>query len=235
MKVACIQSSYIPWKGYFDIIHDVEIFVFLDDVQMTLRDWRSRNKIKTAKGTEWLTVPVAKVTRHQLIRETLIAAGDWQRRHLKALQFNYGRAPFFQDYRLLLDWLYAQSHTNLSEFNRRATGMICEILGIKTRLLASMDLDPVGTKDDRLIDICKKLGAQTYLSGPSARDYIVAEKIEAAGIELIYKDYAGYPEYLQQYSPFSHDVTVLDVLFKCGPQAPDRIWGWRGSASLQPQ
>lgn len=229
MKVACIQSSYIPWKGYFDIIHDVDVFVFLDDVQMTMRDWRSRNKIKTAKGAEWLTVPVAKVTRQQLIHETKIAAGDWQQRHLKALQYHYGRAPFFEMYRPLLNWLYGQPHTNLSEFNRRATGMICELLGIKTRLLCSVDLKPRGTKDDRLLDICRKLGARLYLSGPSARDYIVPEKFQAAGIELAFKDYAGYPEYPQQYPPFSHEVTVLDVLFNCGPQAPFYIWGWRGA------
>ncbi len=231
MRVACIQSSYIPWKGYFDIIHDVDVFVFLDDVQMTVRDWRSRNKIKTAKGTEWLTVPVAKVQRQQLIHETQIAEGDWQQRHLKSLQHNYGRAPYFQDYRALLERLYCQPHTNLSEFNRLATSLICDLLRIKTRLICSMDLNPVGTKDDRLIDICQKLDARSYLSGPSARDYIVAEKFQAAGLKLAYKDYAGYPEHPQQYSPFSHEVTILDVLFNCGTQAPHYIWGWRANAS----
>lgn len=229
MRVACIQSSYIPWKGYFDIIHDVDVFVFLDDVQMTKRDWRTRNKIKTPKGTEWLTVPV-KGGRHQLIHEVRIAEGDWQKRHLKAFCYNYGRAPFFKNYKELLDWLYGQPHKNLSEFNRRTTSMICDILGIKTELVCSMDLAVVGTKDDRLIDICQKLGATAYLSGPSARDYIVEEKFQKAGIELSYKDYSGYPEYPQLWPPFNHYVTILDLLFNRGSEASYYIWGWRNAA-----
>ena len=113
-KLAIIQSNYIPWKGYFDIIHDVDVFVFLEDVQMTKRNWRSRNKIKTPKGTEWLTVPV-KGGREQLIEQTEIAEGNWQKSHLKTLQFNYSRAPFFKSYKFLLDWLYQTPHRYLSE------------------------------------------------------------------------------------------------------------------------
>jgi hypothetical protein len=227
MKIACIQSSYIPWKGYFDIIHDVDVFVFLDDVQMTKRDWRTRNKIKTPNGTQWLTVPV-KGGRHQLIYEVSISNSDWQERHLKSLQCNYARAPFFDDYRDLLAWLYGQPHQNLSEFNRRATRMICDILGVDTEFVNSMDLAPSGTRDDRLIDICQKLGGTAYLSGPSARDYIVDQKFEQAGIELSYKDYSGYPEYSQPWPPFDHYVTILDLLFNCGAESPRYIWGWRG-------
>jgi hypothetical protein len=224
--VAIIQSNYLPWKGYFDIIHDVDKFVFLDDVQMTKRDWRTRNKIKTHRGAEWLTVPV-KGGREQLIYETEIVQDAWQEHHLKSLQTNYGRAPFFKDYKFLLDWLYKETHTNLSEFNRQAIDLLCEILGIGTQRMSSMELTPVGSKDDRLIDICQKLGATAYLSGPSARDYISEEKFREAGIELSYKDYSGYPEYQQLFPPFEHAVTILDLLFNCGPAAPNYIWGWR--------
>ena len=231
-KVAIIQSNYIPWKGYFDIIHDVDLFVFLDDVQMTKRDWRSRNKIKTPRGTEWLTVPV-KGGREQLICETEIVQDAWQEHHLKSLQTNYGRAPFFKDFKFLLDWLYRERHTNLSEFNRQTTSIFCEILGIKTQLMSSMDLASQGAKDDRLIDICLKLGATVYLSGPSARDYIVEEKFHEAGIELVYKDYSSYPEYPQLFPPYEHAVSILDLLFNCGPAAPDYIWGWREHKNRQ--
>lgn len=227
-KVAIIQSNYIPWKGYFDIIHEVDVFVFLDDVQMTKRDWRTRNKIKTPKGTEWLTVPVTG-GRDQLIYETEIVQDDWQRRHLKSFSTNYGRAPFFKDYKFLLDWLYGETHTNLSEFNRQTTNMICDILGIKTRLLCSTDLDANGAKDDRLINICQKLGATLYMSGPAARDYIVEEKFQEASIELVFKNYSGYPEYPQLFPPFEHAVSILDLLFNCGPETPHYIWGWRES------
>lgn len=231
-KVAIIQSNYIPWKGYFDIIHDVDVFVFLDDVQMTKRDWRTRNKIKTPRGTEWLTVPV-KGGREQLICEAEIVQDDWQRHHLGAIRTNYCHAPFLNDYKVLLDWLYLTPHVNLSEFNRRTTSMICDILGIKTKLVCSMELGAEGTKDDRLISICQKLGATLYLSGPSARDYIVEEKFQKARIQLEYKDYSGYPEYPQLFPPFEHAVSILDVLFNCGPNAPYYIWGWRAD-SRQP-
>lgn len=225
-RVAIIQPNYLPWKGYFDIIRDVDIFVFLDDVQMTKRDWRTRNKIKTPKGTEWLTVPV-KGGRNQLICETEIAMSNWQKDHRKALDTNYSRAPFFGEYKSLLDWLYGEAHRNLSEFNRQATAMICSILGITTQLLSSSDLDAGGVKDDRIINICKIVGATAYLSGPTARNYIIAEKFSEAKIELEYKDYSGYPEYSQLFPPFEHAVSILDLLFNCGPAAPEYIWGWR--------
>lgn len=225
-KIAVIQSNYIPWKGYFDIIHDVDIFVFLDDVQMTKRDWRSRNKIKTPRGTEWLSVPV-KVRRGQLIHETEIVQDAWQKQHLKSLHTYYSRAPFFNDYISLFDWLYGETHKNLSEFNRQTTSMICDILGIETQLLSSMDLATDGVKDDRLINICQEIGATVYVSGPSARDYIVEEKFQEAGIEVVYKDYSGYPEYPQLFPPFEHAVSILDLLINCGPEAPYHIWGWR--------
>lgn len=228
-KIAIIQSNYIPWKGYFDIIHEVDIFVFLDDVQMTKRDWRTRNKIKTSNGTEWLTVPVAG-GREQLICETKITQDNWQKHHMKALQANYARTPYFKEYKTLLDMLYGQPHLYLSDFNRQAISMICELLGIKTRLLASMDLAPTGNKDDRLISICQALGATYYLSGPAARAYIVEEKFQAANIKVVYKDYTGYPEYSQAFPPFEHAVSILDLLFNCGPAAPDYIWGWREGA-----
>ena len=225
-KVAVIQSNYIPWKGYFDIIHEVDTFVFIDDVQMTKRDWRSRNKIKTPNGTAWLTVPV-KGGRDQLIYETEIVQDGWQKQHSKSLHINYGRAPFFRDYEYLLHWLYGETHINLSEFNRQTTSLICDILGIETQLLCSMDLAADGTKDDRLIKICQELESTAYLSGPSARDYIAEEKFQEAGIELEYKDYSGYPEYPQSFLPFEHQVSILDLLFNCGPEAPYYIWGWR--------
>ena len=225
-KVAVIQSNYIPWRGYFDIISEVDTFVFLDDVQMTKRDWRTRNRIKTSNGSIWLTVPVVG-GRHQLIHEARIADNGWQRRHLKSLQLNFASAPYFQDYEPLLDWLYEQPHENLSEFNRETTSKICDTLGIGTELVSSMDLATNGSKTDRLISICREVGATSYLSGPAARSYIDEEKFEDAGIDLVWKDYSGYPEYPQSYPPFEAQVSILDLLFNCGPDAPYYVWGWR--------
>ncbi len=232
-RAAIIQSNYIPWKGYFDIIHEVDYFVFLDDVQLTKRDRRTRNKIKTSRGTEWLTVPV-KGGRHQLICEAEIAEGDWQYRHRKSIQTNYGRSPFLNDYEPLLDRLYGERHERLSDFNRHAIELICRSLGIETRLLNSVDLPTAGAKDDRLIGICQEIGTTVYLSGPAARDYIVEEKFQKAGIALEYKDYFGYPEHPQLFPPFEHGVSILDLLLNCGPATPDYIWGWRNPQPESP-
>lgn len=224
-KVAIIQSNYIPWKGYFDIIHDVDAFVFLDDVQMTKRDWRTRNKVKTPRSTEWLTVPVMG-GRDQLIHEVEIAKSDWQSQHLKTLQANYNRAPYFKEYQFLLDWLYGRPHTNLSQFNRQTTKMICEILGIETEFYTSMELGAEGVKDHRIIKICQELGGTLYLSGPSARDYIDEDNFREAGITLLYKEYPAYPEYEQLFPPFDHAVSILDLLFNCGGTSSYYIWEW---------
>jgi hypothetical protein len=225
-KIAIVQSNYIPWKGFFDIVNDVDAFVFLDSVQMTKRDWRTRNKVKTPNGTEWLTVPFSG-GRNQLIYEVEIVQNDWQKKHLKSLQNNYFRATYFKEYQFLLDWLYSTPHKNLSEFNIQTTKMICEILGIDTIFYTSMEIGAEGTKDERIINICKALDADTYLTGPTARDYIDERNFEEADITLLFKDYSNYPAYTQLFPPFDHAVSILDVLFNCGAEAPYYIWGWR--------
>lgn len=225
-KAAIIQSSYIPWRGYFDIINDVDVFVFLDDVQMTKRDWRSRNKIKSARGTEWLTVPTLG-GRHQRICEVRNADDGWQHRHYKSLLNNYRKAPYFDDFNWLLEWLYHQPHDMLSPFNQRATRLIADYLGIRTEFVSSTELEILGTKDERLISICQAVGATAYLSGPAAQAYIANENFALANIALDYKDYAGYPEYPQQFGPFEPAVSILDLLFNCGSRAAEYIWGWR--------
>jgi len=228
-RVAIIQSNYIPWKGYFDIIHDVDLFIFYDDVQFTTRDWRSRNKIKTANGTTWLTVPVgSRVDR--LICEVQIADQNWQQKHWRSISQAYARAPFFAKYRAFFSAVFlGQNWTRLSELNVYLTKRIAtDFLGIDVEFRDSREFSPQGSKDARLLDILKKVGAQTYVSGPSAKDYIDESAFAEAGIQLIWKDYSGYPEYPQLHPPFEHAVSIIDLLFNVGPDAPHYIWGWRG-------
>lgn len=225
---AIIQSSYIPWRGYFDIINDVDIFVFLDDVQMTKRDWRSRNKIKTARGTEWLTVPTMG-GRSQRIDEVQTADAKWPANHLKSIRLNYAKAPYLVALQDLLASIYSTEQQGLSEMNQNAIRIIASYLGVQTELISSTEINVSGTKDDRLIAICRAVGATVYLSGPSAKDYIVNDKFDRAGIELRYKSYNGYPEYPQLHGPFEPYVTVIDLLLNCGPDSARYIWGWRSS------
>lgn len=231
MKVAVLQSNYIPWKGYFDIIHDVDRFIFYDDVQFTKNDWRNRNRIKTAAGTQWLTVPVG-TDLNRMIWEVRIKDRLWQAKHWKALSLNYGRAPFFTRYRDFFGEIYlGRQWDNLSELNQFLIRQIAEeILGIKTEFRDSREYNALGGRLARLLDLLEKAGADTYVSGPSARDYIDEQEFAARKIRLVYKDYTGYPEYRQLYGAFDHYVSIVDLVFNCGPAAPDKIWGWRGDS-----
>jgi hypothetical protein len=227
-KVAVIQSNYVPWKGYFDIIHDVDLFIFYDDVQYTKNDWRNRNKIKTSQGVRWLTIPVGS-QENRLIYEVEPAHNYWPRKHWTTIQQCYTKAPFFEQYREFFENLYTENTwDNLSQLNQFLIKTIsAEYLGIRTEFKDSREFCPAGEKLDRLIDLLQKVGATLYVSGPTARDYIDEHRFIEAGIELVYKDYSGYPKYAQLYPPFEHQVSILDVLFNCGPRAPYYIWGWR--------
>ena len=228
MKSAIIQSSFIPWKGYFDIIHTVDTFIFLEDVQYTKRDWRNRNKLKSPNGEIWISVPVIVASPEQKIFETKIDySTEWVEKIKKTIHHNYAASKFYSQYKDQILSLFDKKFETISEFNINATKKISSILGIKTKFINSLELATSGKKDDRLIEICKKIGADSYLSGPSAKDYISNTKFESARIELLYVDYLGYPEYSQLWGNFTHYVSIIDLIFNCGPEAPYYIWGWR--------
>ncbi len=219
--VAAIQSNYIPWKGYFDIINSADEFVIYDDVQYTVRDWRNRNKIITPYGIAWLTIPVETKSKYlQKIQETKIADKNWNINHWKSLVYNYARAPFFKKYQPILENIYLSSkETNLSLVNLKFIKTINEILGIKTKISWSKDYHLDGQKTHRLVSLCKKIKATHYLSGPSAKIYLDESEFKKQGIEVMWMDYSGYPNYKQLCQGCIHQVTFLDLLFNTGPDA----------------
>ncbi len=228
-KVAVIQSNYIPWKGYFDIIHDVDLFIFYDDVQFTKNDWRNRNKYKTKHGTKWISIPVGQDL-NRLICEVEITDHTWQKQHYKMLTQTYAKARFTKDYLPFLEEVYlSREWSNLSELNQFLIREISQrFLGIKkTEFQDSREYSLSGAQLDRLIGLLKKVGAEAYISGPAGKEYILEDRFKAEKIQLIYKDYTDYPEYDQIYPPFAHHVNIFDVLFHCGPRAEDYIWGHR--------
>lgn len=228
VRAGIIQSNYIPWKGYFDIVHDVDLFIFHDDLQYTKGDWRNRNRIKTAEGERWLTIPVG-ISEHRLICDVPLPEASWARDHWRRLEAAYRKAPYFAYYRPYFEEFYLRrTWQRLSEFNQALImGVARDLLGITTPFADSRTFQLTETKGARVVELLQKAGASVYVSGPSAKAYITDERFLDAGIAVEWKDYLGYPEYEQVHPPFAHAVTILDVLFHTGPRAPSHIWGWR--------
>jgi len=220
-KVAILQSNYIPWKGYFDMIAAVDEFILYDDMQYTRRDWRNRNQIKTPQGVQWFTVPVkVKGKYNQTIRETEIDGDDWASAHWQTLSQNYRRAPYFQEISAIFEPIYLQrQYAHLSALNRDLIEAVCAYLGIATKISNSWDYQLIEGKTERLVDLCAQAGGTEYVSGPSAKDYIEAKLFAERGIRLSWFSYEGYSEYPQQWGEFTHGVTILDLLFNCGKDA----------------
>lgn len=221
-RIAIVQSSYIPWKGYFDLIAGADEFVLLDEVQYTRRDWRNRNLIRSGTGVTWLTIPVnVKGRYHQRIDETTIADRAWASRHWQTIAQAYRRAPHFALYEERLSELYARASeiAHLSHVNRLFIDGICELLGVATPIRWSTEFVTRDDRVDRLLDICIATGATRYLSGPSARTYLDEARFAASGVGIDYMDYTGYPEYEQLHPGFEHGVTVIDLLLNAGPDA----------------
>jgi len=218
--VAISQSNYIPWKGYFDMINMADEFVFYDDVQYTHQDWRNRNKIKTAKGVEWLSIPTGK-NQNRLIYQVQIKDHSWQKQHWGKILHNYRMTPYFKDYKELFEEIYLnQVWTNLSDLNQHIIKKISiDILDIKTKFNDSRNFTLLGKKENRYIPLIKELRATEYLSGPSAKNYLTNDMLEKDGIKLTWLDYSSYTEYTQQFPPFRHDVSILDLIFNEGPNS----------------
>jgi hypothetical protein len=222
MRAGAIQSCYIPWRGYFDFINSVDVFVLYDDVQYSTGGWQNRNRIKLRSGVRWLSVPV----RYRFgdpIDAVAIGATtgtSWQELHRRALRDSLGPAPYFKRAMEIWEDAVGWGDTTLSALNGRLIEGICGYLGIPTRIVRSRDYVLTGAKTDRLLGLLRKLGATRYLSGPRARDYIEEDLFEACGIGLEYKSY-DYSVYPQLWGDFVGTVTVLDLIANCGPRSRD--------------
>jgi hypothetical protein len=218
---AIVQSNYIPWKGYFDMIGMVDEFILFDDVQYTRRDWRNRNWIKTPEGIQWLTIPVNVKGRYdQLIKDTKVSDANWNKRHWETIKRAYTKARFFHDFMSFFEELYLDCReTYLSEINALFLRAICNILNITTKITKSSDYDLIQGKSERLAYLCFQAGATIYLSGPTAKTYMDEDLFVREGIMVQYMDYAGYPEYHQLYPPFEHSVSIIDLILNAGPDA----------------
>ena len=219
-RMAILQSSYIPWRGYFDLVASVDEFVFYDDAQYTTRDWRNRNRIKTPQGVLWLTIPVGSSIHRQIrdveITNPLAGQAHWQRLHA-----NYSRAACYDEVAGWLQPLYCDEEwTSLSAVNERFVRAICNRLGIATRLSRSSDYTLEPGRTERLVSICRQAGGSTYVSGPSARAYLDIAAFERADINVSWFEYPTYLEHPQLWGTFVDNLSILDLLFNCGGEAP---------------
>ena len=231
-KVAILQSNYIPWKGYFDMIASVDEFILFDEVQYTKNDWRNRNQIKTKDGLKWLTIPISakgRVTNAQQIRETYISDMSFAAKHWGQLEQSYSKSPFFEEVSEWLRLLYSENlPDNLSQLNRVFIEAICKYLNISTKITNSWDYTQEEGRTERLASICEQTGATVYVSGPAAKNYLDEAVFNSRNMQVEWFNYDGYPEYPQLHGEFVHAVSVLDLIFNTGKDAPYFVWGWRG-------
>lgn len=230
-KVGIIQSNYIPWKGYFDFINSVDEFVLLDDVQYTRRDWRNRNLIKGPDGLHWLSIPVdVKGKYFQMIEDAQVSDQTWALKHWNVIRSFYQKAAYFNDYKDFFEDLYLTvSSTRLSEINYFFIQAINSILHITTPIKWSSEFNTPVDKNLRLVEICKSLNATEYLSGPSAKNYILEEAFSNEGIKVVWVNYSGYPEYDQLFSQFEHGVSIIDLIFNMGPHSKEFMKSFQSS------
>lgn len=215
-KIAILQSNYIPWKGYFDMIAAVDEFIIYDTVQYTKQDWRTRNYIKSAQGTLLLAVPVQ--NGGFAINEKIIDGDFWKTKHCKSIKNEYIKSSHFSEIMPILEELYSLPHEKLSDMNISFIKKICEYLGIHTKisLASDYDIEKEADKTDKLVKFCTKAEASEYISGPAAKAYMDESQFHANGISIKWFDYSGYPEYPQLYGDFIHQVSIIDLLFNCG-------------------
>jgi hypothetical protein len=221
MIVSISQPAYLPWLGYFDRIARSDLHIVLDTVQMernTRTSFTNRNRVRTACGPVWLTVPVKRPASpdEALIGNALIDGPHWARKHWQTLVQSYARAPHFRDLGARLEPVYRRDWQRLEALLAETTALLLDALGLGARLVRSSDLGVRSRKSALVLDLCRAVGASCYLSGPFGRDYLDLGSFAGAGIEVRFHDYA-HPVYPQIHGGFEPFMSVVDLVFNCGP------------------
>lgn len=223
--MAIIQSAYIPWRGFFDLIGRCDEYVILDGAQFAKRHWHNRNKILTQNGPLWLTIPVRTKSRFDQPIDDVEVSEPWAEKHWRSIASNYHRAAHAQNLAPRIENLFqaAASETHLTKINEIFLREIGSLLKLQTKLTRDTTYAPTGSKTARLLDICIKANATHYLSGPSAQDYLDESMFVEAGIKVEWMKYPQYPSYAQAWPGFEPAVTILDLLLNAGAERDD-LW-----------
>jgi hypothetical protein len=217
--VSISQPAYLPWMGYFHRIAVSDLHVSLDDVDIGHRSFANRNRVLTANGPTWLTVPLrTKGPQSTLINEVAIATDTkWRRKHWRTIEQSYAGAPYFDQHSDFWEGIFAREWELLEDLTRETTAYQLEALGIDTPIVRSSEMGVAGTKSDLILNLCSEVDADVYLSGPLGRDYLDEEKFHERGIRIEYHDYA-HPIYSQAADEFVSHLAAIDALFNCGPR-----------------
>jgi hypothetical protein len=238
MRVAIAQPTYLPWMGYFDLMDQVDAFVLLDSVQFEKQSWQQRNRIKTPIGLQWLTVPVAFHNRFgRQIRNIEIRESEFARKHLRAIELNYRRSPFFDPYfPEVTKILLSCSSGRLVDLNAHLIRWFCGLLDIQTPILYSSAMNQDGRRSELLVNLCNALGAGSYVSPLGSATYLLddLESFRRMGIEVTFQ-YYEHPIYRQLFPPFCPYASVLDLLLNEGPKSAEIMRQGRKSSLFPPQ
>jgi len=220
MKVAIHQPNYFPYLGVYDKVDQADVFIFLDTVQFTSGEWQNRNRIKTANGVQWITVPVIKRFGQKIKEVKINSAIRWGKKHRQSLITNYMKAPYFEDlfYKDGMKFFFECNWPSLVSLNVNTSCFIIQmIFSLKTELLVAseMNVGDFDNPDDRIISLVKEVGGNTYISGANGINYMDLKKYEKAGIEVEFQKFTC-PEYSQLYGEFEPNLSILDILFNHG-------------------
>lgn len=219
MVIGVHQPQYMPWLGYFDKIDRADVFVLLDTVQFKKNEWQNRNRIKTAQGWQWLTVPVLYKFPQKIYEVAINNNNNWRDIHRKSLQTNYSKSSYFNDIIEFLDNVFSAQWDDIAPLNIFIVKELAQILGVNTRIYVASDLDKFpDDPDDRLIAITKYFNGTTYLAGSGGKAYMKTEKYEKAGITVQFQEFC-HPVYPQLFGKFEPFMSVLDLLLNCGPES----------------
>lgn len=224
MILSVHQPQYIPWLGYFDKIDKSDCFIFLDNVQYKNREYQNRNKIRTKDGWMWLTVPVISkgLGRQKICDVKINNEFSWQKEHLKTLENYYNRAPFFKKHYHFFESVYTIKWEKLLDLNIHIIKYLLEQLGIDTPLYYESEIGTSNQGTERIIQICKKLKADIYLSGIGGKNYLKEEQFPQAGIKLEYQNFIHpvyHQQYMQEEDSFLRYMSIIDLLFNEGPES----------------
>ena len=224
MLITIHQPQYLPWLGYLDKIDKADVFVLLDNVQFKKNEWQNRNRIKTAQGCQWMTVPVLYRLPEKINEVRINNKTNWSRKHLQALITNYSKSTYFDNYKSFFEDIFNRSWDHLVDINIEIIKFLISALELKTKLVMASDLKLREEPTERLIDICKTLNGNKYLAGNDGNKYMNLELFDKEGIEVIFQDFK-HPVYNQLFGDFEPYLSAIDLLFNCGDNSLEILRG----------